>query len=243
MRRGTGSGRRHALRRQHGHPGRVAVADIRANKFFEPMGRYALGCLDAALGLFERANADRGYVDYAFYPAAQSLRHGLELFIKQMTIYIAYEMRRPDFLYERGHDLQEQWNAIRDWVRSNFQEAALRVGDDPRHSLEVVEALISEFHRLDPKGTLFRYPEDVVVREKRVMGESDKKEKTRRLVETPVPFDSVDFDEWARAAREALGAAQEILYHAAEHAAEIAYRRGHHAFNFHRLAMGETQTR
>ena len=71
----------------------MAVVDIRMNQHFEPLGIYALGFLDSAVALLSRADSGAGFVDFAVYPSVYCLRHGLELFIKQMSIYVAYEMK------------------------------------------------------------------------------------------------------------------------------------------------------
>ena len=62
----------------------MAVSDLRVNRASETVGIYALGFLDAAVALFERADEGQGLVDLTFYPAAYCLRHGLELLAKQM---------------------------------------------------------------------------------------------------------------------------------------------------------------
>src|SRR5262249_12355999 len=81
---------------------RMSFAGIRNNPHFEPMGIYASGFLDSAAALFARADRGEGLVDFAFYPAAYCLRHGLELFIKQMTICVAYELHDETLLYDPG---------------------------------------------------------------------------------------------------------------------------------------------
>ena len=60
----------------------MAVAELNANKRSEGLGVYAVAFVDSAVALFGRANDGRGLVDFAFYPAAYCLRHGVELFVK-----------------------------------------------------------------------------------------------------------------------------------------------------------------
>lgn len=209
----------------------MAVATLALNKNDETLGCYSLGFLDSAVALFKRADAGLGMVDLAFYPAAFSLRHGLELFIKQMSVYLAYEMRDPSLLYKKLHGLKEVWDAIRGHVQEQGREAACgssgwAAADIPHH-LDVVESLILTFHEIDPAGTLFRYPENVF-----------NKNGERTLLDTHVPFDLVNLSDWSAISSATLEAAQLLLGFADDRATWVANRRGDVPRNFHQLVLG-----
>lgn len=209
----------------------MALADIRTNRYDEPLGIYALSCFDAAAALFERADDGHGLVDYSFYAAAQSLRHGLELLAKQLSIYIAYDKRDPSLLYGKGHPLEGQWELVKTFFAEHTYELSSRTDEDFRHHADVLEGLAEQFNRLDPAGTLFRYPEDV----------KQPKNGPRSVVDTPVPFDTVNLGDWKASSRAALVAATLILDVVEEWADDIARERGHVPRQFHKLAMGEPQ--
>jgi len=168
--------------------------------------RYARA--DSAAALFERANRAHGWahglVNFAFYPAAYCLRHGLELFIKQMSIYLAYKAADPTMLYGRGHSLEEAWARIRDHVREHSDIVACSVGEwcdhDVPHLLDVIESLVQQLHELDPDGTILRYAEHV-----RGRGPE------RQVTPQPPPFDLVNLDDWAAMSSAALRAATVLL--------------------------------
>jgi len=205
----------------------MGVADIRMNQHFEPVGIYALGFLDSAEALFRRASDGHGLVDFTFYPAAYCLRHGIELFVKQMTIYLAYELVDQDLLYTPNHDLDGNWKKIRNLVESTTSEAAWRE-EDMCHQFDVIDSTLEDLHELDPRGTLLRYPEFV---------KPQKGEKPRESVPQPPPFDVVNLGDWAGTSGACLQAASLILDHASESLDEVARRRGHPPFGFHDLAM------
>lgn len=210
----------------------MAVADIRMNQHFEPVGIYALGFLDSAQALFQRADDGRGLVDYAFYPAAYCLRHGIELFVKQMSIYVAYELADQKLLYAPNHNLDKTWKKIRDTVQWATSEAAHSLTawgeEDMRHQFDVIDSTLQRLHDLDPRGTLLRYPEFV---------KPQKGEKPRERTAQPPPFESVNLGDWAGISGACLGAATLILGHAKESADTVARRRGHTSFGFHDLTI------
>lgn len=204
----------------------MAVADITMNKHFEPVGIYALGYLDAAAGLFDRADKGHGLVDYAFYPAALCLRHGLELFIKQISIYVAYEMTDPALLYKPGHRLGQEWGKLKEFVGDLIRSSS--PGEDLQSHLDVIDSVIEDLDELDPTGTLFRYPEDVT---------AEKSGKPRTRQDRPPPFDTINLTDWASTARSVLTAAQLLLYDARDRAGALASQRGDPPIHFHDTTM------
>lgn len=215
------------------HPGAVAVADIRMNQHFEPVGIYARGFLDSAHALFQRADEGRGLVDFAFYPAAYCLRHGIELFVKQMTIYVAYAMADEELLYAPDHDLEANWKKVRAAVEWTAGEAAASLTswgeEDMMHQFDVIDSTLQDLHDLDPRGTLLRYPEFV---------KKSKADKPRERIATPPPFDVVNLGDWKGISGACLTAAMLLLSHASEAAEEVACRRGHTPFGLQDLTIG-----
>jgi hypothetical protein len=175
------------------------LAHLAANRTSDTIAMYAMGFLDASVALFERAHDDCGPVDLAFYPAAYCMRHGVELLIKQLSIFAAYEMRDTGLLYEPGHSLAKAWEPIQAFVADVVRESA---GDDLRHHVDVLTGTVDELHDLDERGTLLRYPEFV----------KNAKGSTPRLrVDTHVPFDDVNLTDWLAMA-EATRVAAQLLY-------------------------------
>jgi len=207
----------------------MARADIGMNQHLEPLGIFALGFLDAAAALFDRADQGAGLVDYAIYPAAYCLRHGLEVVIKQMSIYVAYEMSDPRLLYVPGHGLKDAWLRI----DNDLIEIVEDEQDRNPQSTGIVEqcksliAIIDELDALDPKGTLFRYPEEV----------QTSRERARALVDRPPPFQEVNLSDWAKRARSAFDSAQALLSMAYSRAADLAQERGDPPIHFHETVM------
>lgn len=206
------------------------------NQHFEPLGIYARGFIDSAQALFERADEPRGLVDFAFYPAAYCLRHGIELFVKQMCIYTAYEAEDPQLLYAPSHDLKQNWDAIRGNVENNAYEAGRSLDcwgeQNMREHFESVELAIENLHLMDPSGQLFRYPERLKI---------NKKQGTRTRTTQSPPFEAVDLGAWGTVCANCLEAVTMLLAHAEEVVSDLARRRGHLPLDFHDLVMGISQ--
>jgi len=191
----------------------MAVADLNANKVSEGLGVYAVAFLDSAVALFGRANDGHGLVDFAFYPAAYCFRHGIELFVKQISIYVAYELRDPRLLYEVGHGLSDPWKRVAEsaeWIVNDWSTGSAEL----RHSLDVVNTAIEDVAELDAGGNLFRYPEFV-------KNANAAANKPRTRVDTHVPFDSVNLADWHATAAATLSAAQSLLYEWSERANDL----------------------
>ena len=162
---------------------------------------YAVGFLDAAVALFARANEGRGMVDLTFYPAAYCLRHGVELLVKQLSEFVAYELRDPSLLYELNHDHSAAWERIKVHVE-NVADADARHGDtEIQDDLDVMTGMVEELDELDARGTLLRYPEFV---------KGAKGQRPRSRDDTHVPFDDVNLDDWHATAVATLAAAHAL---------------------------------
>lgn len=208
----------------------MSVIDITMNQHYEPLGIYAEGFLDAAAALFNRAVRGEGLVDYAFYPAAYNLRHGIELFVKQMSIYVAYEHRDPARLYAPGHSLADAWKEIRDDVYGWGEYTSSE--DNVRDELDIVDDVLEQLHELDPKGTLFRYPEFV-------RAATEKKPRIRN--DEPPPFNVINLRDWASTADAVLEAVRSILYVAEETASGLAQQRGDPPIHFQKTVMARAE--
>lgn len=180
------------------------------------LGSYSAGFVDAAIALFRRAREGRGLVDFTFYPAAYCLRHGIELFVKQLSEYVAYEVRDPKVLYQPGHDLDAAWSRITEMVEWNAHEPGA-TGEDLSHHLDVINSVIEELHELDPRGSLFRYPECV---------QRARPDRPPSRQDTHVPFDDVNLEDWEATAEAVLDAVQTLLYEWGERASFLRDRRG-----------------
>lgn len=209
----------------------MAIADIRNNQHFEPLGIYAMAFLDSASALFRRADEGAGLVDYAIYPAAFNLRHGLELFIKQMSIYAAYEMNDSSLLYLPGHDLEQAWQSVKEYVTDIVDHDYGGERHKALSHLDVVSTTIEQLHEMDPRGTLFRYPEDVKD------AKPAKKKKPRARTDQPPPFDMVNLADWAAISASTFGAVQYLLDNSHERAESLAHQHGDPPIHFHETVM------
>lgn len=201
----------------------MAVAEIRGHQHQEPLGILARGFFDSARAIFERADAGRGLVDFAFYPGAYCLRHGLELLTKQISLYVAYELKDPTLRYKHGHNLTKTWEKIRETIEWAASEAMASpcewAVEDIAHHFDVVDSLINELHELDPKGTALRYPDAL-----------------------PFSFDAVNLSDWAGMSKAALDACQMLLAFAEEQAHRVAERRGDTPHDFDALVAALAKT-
>lgn len=135
------------------------MAELHINKIDETVGIYAVSFLDAAARIFEH-----GICDFAPYPGMFCLRQGLELFVKQMTVYHAYEMRDKDLLYKKGHGLLPLWEGVEAHIRECVSDAAFYGISDELNveNVKRIDETIRHIHNVDPGGMLYRYPEDIV---------------------------------------------------------------------------------
>lgn len=134
------------------------MAELHINKRDETVGIYAIAFLNAASSIFEH-----GICDFAPHPGMYCLRHGLELFVKQMTVYEAYEMRDKALLYRKGHGFLETWERVKPHIEDCAREKSYVDPDGPGpDAIARLDDTIREIHEADPGGMLYRYPEDIV---------------------------------------------------------------------------------
>jgi hypothetical protein len=183
------------------------IAELHINKQDETVGIYAVAFLDAARTIFEH-----GICDFAPYPGMYCLRHGLELFVKQVTVYEAYEMRDKRLLYRKGHGLLEIWECVRGHVEECAREASYVSPDYVgAEAIARIDDTVREIHEVDPGGMLYRYPEDIV--------------KGTGRVDKHFPEDRFDLQRWKRLADALLGDCQQVDYLLGERCSFIQNRR------------------
>lgn len=205
----------------------MAIANISSNQHFEPVGIFAVGFLDSSAAILRRADKGVGMVDYAIYAGIYTLRHGIELFIKQMSIYIAYELRDPSLLYVPGHGLAKAWKGISAELAS-LVELDLESSESQAH-LDVIDSVIEQLDEIDPKGQIFRYPEWVSTKT------------PRERIDQPPPFEVVNLGDWASTAEAVLEGAIHLLYVARERTAALAEQRGDPPIHFHATVLNMPQ--
>ena len=204
----------------------MAIAEIGFNRYAEPLGLYAEGFLDSAVAIFERADKGTGLVDLAFYPGAHCLRHGVELFIKQVSVYAAYVERDAGLLYVPNHYLAEQWARQRPFVAEflDTQRYSCTLGSEEvaalDDALDVIDELVEELDEADRNGMLFRYPEHVA--------------KAPRVVTPTSPdADAINLADWRATAESAHVAVNSLLAQLEEQASVLKVHRGEQFVSFH----------
>jgi HEPN domain-containing protein len=115
-------------------------------------GLMAGGYKEASDALIKHLEAS-GRNDSLVYPILFGYRQYLELRIKALT-QLVNRWDDADEEFKRTHDLQRLWKNIRSRLAEELQ-------DEDRDAFQAAEALIMEFHELDPKSDRLRYPSDV----------------------------------------------------------------------------------
>lgn len=82
------------------------------------------------------------------YPILFNYRHGLEAAMKWVLDLYGQYAGLP--IYKRDHDLRELWTKCRNVIETLSGRGGVE-------ALEAVEALVNEFHDLDPGSLSFRY--------------------------------------------------------------------------------------
>ena len=86
------------------------------------------------------------------FPIIFLYRHYLELRLKEL--FIAYGRLLGDSVDIPGHGLVSLWKEIRDRANREPSEHVPEINED----MEVLEGIIEQFERIDPKSVVFRYP-------------------------------------------------------------------------------------
>jgi len=109
------------------------------------------GYMRAGAALVDRAMEESFERDMLIYPILFTYRHGLEVAIK--WILDRYGRYAAIAQYERDHKLDRLWQTCRQVIKE-FS------GDGADKDANIVEGIVMEFHRLDPKSFTFRYSTD-----------------------------------------------------------------------------------
>lgn len=116
------------------------------------LGLMAEGYKEASNVLIERLNK-HGRDDVLVYPIIFGYGQYLELRVKALT-RLVNRFDEADEEFKRTHDLQGFWSKIR-------SRLAEELDGENRDAFEVVEDMILEFHKIDPKSDRFRFPSEI----------------------------------------------------------------------------------
>lgn len=119
-------------------------------------GDFAHGFMSVASHLvsrLEHGDLPGLFVDTAVYPIVSCYRQGLELWLKHLIV-IAHRIKRPERDFPKTHKLDELWEILKD-VEHEF-DGGLMLKENRDH----LEFVVTEFTKIDPRGMVFRYPED-----------------------------------------------------------------------------------
>lgn len=115
---------------------------------------YGEGFFNGGHAIVSSAEKHEAPVDFLIYPAAFSYRHGIELFLKQMSVTLN-RILETGKTFGKNHSLKQRWEDV---LRMNGE-----VNADLMDPVSIARAgeLIGYFDEFDPSGTVFRYPEDL----------------------------------------------------------------------------------
>ncbi len=118
------------------------------NAWFTPdWDTYADGYKEAADAIVEHAIANHGRIDWYVYPVMFLYRHYLELRVKEILGKCGRTVRRT-------HSLEVLWREL-------LPEISKRRRGDQAHFTRYLGERFAEFHRIDQKSLIFRYPTPV----------------------------------------------------------------------------------
>jgi hypothetical protein len=111
------------------------------------------GFFTGANELVELMRTDNSKIDVCVYPIVSNYRQGLELGIKHCIIS-AQQVSGGKSTLRMDHDLNELWNDFLK-IRKTLPKDLCENEDET-----FMTAVIKDFSKTDPKGMVFRYPED-----------------------------------------------------------------------------------
>lgn len=112
---------------------------------------YAAGYREAASVLVGHIESRRRHQDALVYPILFLYRQYLELKLKSLIRDVRGLLENPGRV-PQTHKIDELWNTCRPLL--------LEIEPKGDKELQRIDALITEFSRIDPTSTAFRYPED-----------------------------------------------------------------------------------
>jgi hypothetical protein len=132
-------------------PGKDWENNACINAAGNPEQTYSLGYKEAADFLANNAS-DVSLQDLFIYPIAFLYRHHLELHLK-MIIKHGNQLLNKNAVLRSNHDLKKLWKTAKEIILKIWSQG------DPMY-LNPVDHVISEYHKLDPNSTAFRYSYD-----------------------------------------------------------------------------------
>lgn len=109
---------------------------------------YAAGFREGAEALLEVVRSTGHSQDLLVYPIVYSLRHSVELLLKQV-IRASRQLVDESGDFPDGHRLNNLWNTCKPLLKRIWP-------NDPSYA--TVESVIARLRALDPEGEAFRYP-------------------------------------------------------------------------------------
>ncbi|MDO8473666.1 MAG: hypothetical protein Q7T05_07615 [Dehalococcoidia bacterium] len=102
----------------------------------------------------EKRNDFSAYYESQAYAIIFLYRHYLELRLKELLIAYGRLFGEPVKVASHRHYLARVWKEIRNMENRTRTEPVPEIDED----LEVLEGIIKEFDKIDPKSEVFRYP-------------------------------------------------------------------------------------
>jgi hypothetical protein len=117
-------------------------------------GSYGEGFFEAGFKIVEAIYRGEWAIDILVYPAVFNFRHGIELYIKHLTI-LANRLLTTGQTMKHGHGIMDNWNALTKLLLS------IRHPQFDATELNVLRDILDDFLEIDANGQVFRYPEDI----------------------------------------------------------------------------------
>ena len=126
----------------------TTMPEIACLNFGGDMDLYAAGFREGAVALLDVVRTTGHAQDLFVYPIVYSLRHCVELLLKQV-IRAGRRLIDEPADFPNGHRLDDLWRTCEPILRRIWPK-------DPSYS--TVESVIARLCELDPAGEAFRYP-------------------------------------------------------------------------------------
>lgn len=114
---------------------------------------YGEGFFRAGFQIVEAIKRGEWTLDILVYPAVFNFRHGIELYIKHLTI-LANRLLNAGVTMQQGHGILQNW--------AQLTILLSQIGDRhfDRLGISIVQDLLGDIVAIDSTGQVFRYPED-----------------------------------------------------------------------------------
>jgi len=116
-------------------------------------GSYGEGFFEAGFQIVEAIKQGAWTTDILIYPAVFDFRHGIELYIKHMTI-LANRLLGTGRRMAPGHGILQNWSSLTQLF------ADLHNPHFDALEIDIVKDILIDFVEIDATGQVFRYPED-----------------------------------------------------------------------------------